>query len=107
MPDNVIQPSIPTAPVTPAILDGLRAIVGDRGLIVDEQDKQSFVTDWRRSRVGTASVVVRPGSVEEVSKVVKLCYDNGIAIVPQAGNTGLIGGATPWPNHPGILPSGG
>jgi len=48
--------------VTPAIREALRAIVGDRGLIEDEQDKQAFVTDWRRSRSGTAAVVVRPGS---------------------------------------------
>ncbi|HYC65038.1 MAG TPA: FAD-binding oxidoreductase, partial [Reyranellaceae bacterium] len=107
MPDNVIQPTIPTTPVTPAIREAIRAIVGDKGLIVDEQDKQPFVTDWRRTRSGSAAVVVRPGSVEEVSKVVKLCHDSGIAIVPQAGNTGLMGGATPWPNHAGILLSVG
>src|SRR5258708_38826536 len=107
MPDNVIQPPIPTTPVTPAVMDALRAIVGDKGLIVDEQDKQPFVTDWRGSRIGTASVVVRPASVEETSKVVKLCADHGIAIVPQAGNTGLMGGATPWPTHQGIVLSVG
>ena len=107
MPDNIIQPPIPTTPVTPAVMDALRAIVGDRGLIADERDKEPFVTDWRRSRIGTASVVVRPASVEETSKVVKLCYDHGIAIVPQAGNTGLMGGATPWPTHQGILLSVG
>jgi FAD/FMN-containing dehydrogenase len=107
MPDNIVPPPIPTAPVTSAILDALRAIVGERGLIVDERDKQPFVTDWRGSIVGAASVVVRPGTVEETSKVVKLCYDNGIAIVPQGGNTGLMGGATPWPNHSGIVLSVG
>jgi len=107
MPDNIIQPTIPTTPVTPAILESLRAIVGDRGLIADDQGKEPFVTDWRRSRVGTASVVVRPASVEETSRVVKLCYEHGIAIVPQAGNTGLMGGATPWPTHQGIVLSVG
>ena len=96
-------PSIPSAPVTAAILNSLREIVGDKGLILDEHDKQPFVTDWRGSRVGRAAAVVRPADTEEVSKVVKLCYDNGIAIVPQGGNTGLMGGATPWPTHCGIL----
>ena len=52
MPDTVITPTIPTAPVTPAILDGLRAIVGDKGLIVDDQGKEPFVTDWRGSLIG-------------------------------------------------------
>src|SRR5580693_6853313 len=102
MPDTAI-PVIPTVPVTPVVLDGLRAIVGDKGLILDDQGKQPFVTDWRGSLVGTAAVVVRPANTDEVSKVVKLCFDNGIAIVPQGGNTGLMGGATPWPTHTGIL----
>ena len=103
MPDTFAPPSIPTVPVTPAVLDGLRAIVGDRGLILDDQDKEPFVRDWRGTLVGTAAVVVRPGSTEEVSKVVKLCFEHGIAIVPQGGNTGLMGGATPYPTHSGIL----
>ncbi len=107
MPDTVIAPVIPTVPVTPALLEALRAIVGDKGLIQDEPGKQPFVTDWRGSIVGNAAVVVRPATVEEVSKVVKLCYDNGIAIVPQAGNTGLMGGATPYPSHTGIVLSVG
>src|ERR1700751_3310881 len=107
MPDNVIQPPIPTTPVTPAVMDALRAIVGDRGLITGEQDKQTFVTDWRGSRIGTAAGVGRAATGEETSKVVKLCYDHGIAIVPQAGNTGLMGGATPWPTHQGIVLSVG
>src|ERR1044071_7415282 len=103
MPDTITPPSIPTAPVTPAVLDGLRAIVGDKGLILDEQGKEPFVRDWRGTLVGTAAVVVRPGTTEEVSRVVKLCHEHGIAIVPQGGNTGLMGGATPWPTHAGIL----
>jgi FAD/FMN-containing dehydrogenase len=107
MPDTIIPPEIPTVPVTPAILQALRDIVGDKGLLTEAVDKQPFVTDWRGSTIGSAAVVIRPASVEEVSRVVKLCYDNGIAIVPQGGNTGLMGGATPWPNHSGILLSVG
>ncbi len=106
MPDTAL-PTIPTVPVTPAVLEALRSIVGDKGLILDDRGKQPFVTDWRGSIVGTAAVVVRPADTEEVSKVVKLCHEHGIAIVPQAGNTGLMGGATPYPNHAGILLSVG
>ncbi|MGV7218556.1 FAD-binding oxidoreductase [Bradyrhizobium sp. UFLA05-112] len=97
------DPSVPGAPVTAAILDALRQIVGDKGLILDERDKQPFVTEWRGVLAGQAAAVVRPANTTEVSEVVKLCYDNGIAIVPQGGNTGLMGGATPWPTHRGIL----
>ena len=97
------EPSIPRAPVTAAIIDSLREIVGDKGVILDERDKQPFVTDWRGLLVGQAGPVVRPANTGEVSGVVKLCHDNGIAIVPQGGNTGLMGGATPWPSHRGIV----
>jgi FAD/FMN-containing dehydrogenase len=107
MPDTVIPPQIPTTPVTAEVIEQLRPIVGDKGLIEGEQDKEPFVTDWRRTRSGSAAVVVRPATVDETSKVVKLCYDKGIAIVPQAGNTGLMGGATPWPTHRGIVLSVG
>ena len=102
MPDTAL-PSIPTAPVTKAVLDALRGIVGDQGLILDEPGKEPFVRDWRGTLVGNAAVVVRPANTEEVAKVVRLCHDNGIAIVPQGGNTGLMGGATPYPAHSGIL----
>jgi FAD/FMN-containing dehydrogenase len=103
MPDSLIPPNIPTTPVSPAVIESLRAIVSDKGLILDAPGKQPFVTDWRGSTVGNAAVVVRPATTEEVSRVVKLCFDNGIAIVPQGGNTGLMGGATPYPGHTGIL----
>jgi len=105
MPDAALpaDPCIPGAPVTSTILDGLREIVGDKGLILDEHDKQPFLTDWRGSLAGRAAAVVRPANTGEVSKVVKLCHDNGAAIVPQGGNTGLMGGATPWPDHTGIV----
>ncbi|UWU88778.1 FAD-binding oxidoreductase [Bradyrhizobium sp. CB1015] len=96
-------PVIPTAPVTAEMRDALRAIVGEKGLIEDEHGKQPFVTDWRGLLVGSAGAVVRPGSTEEVSKVVRLCHEHGVAIVPQGGNTGLMGGATPWPAHTGIV----
>ena len=83
-------PSIPTAPVTSAVLDRLRAIVGEQRPDPGRADKQPFVTDWRGTLAGQAAAVVRPASTAEVSAVVKLCYDNGIAIVPQGGNTGLM-----------------
>ncbi len=101
--DQIVPPTIPTNPVTPAIMAQLRAIVGDRGLLEQDLDIRPFVTDWRGQLAGNAAVVVRPNSTEEVAAVVKLCYDNDIAIVPQGGNTGLMGGATPWPAHTGIV----
>ncbi|HEY4168017.1 MAG TPA: FAD-binding oxidoreductase, partial [Reyranella sp.] len=73
----------------------LQSIVGDKGLITDERDKHPFLTDWRENYLGKALAIVRPATTEEVSAVVKLCATEGVAIVPQGGNTGMSGGATP------------
>ena len=73
----------------------LRAIVGDKGLILDEKDKHPFLTDWRENYLGAALAIVRPATTEEVSAVVKLCAAEKVAICPQGGNTGMSGGATP------------
>ena len=96
-------PAIPTAPLTTQLREALRAIVGEKGLIEDAHGMQPFITDWRGLLLGGAGAVVRPGSTDEVSKVVRLCHQHGVAIVPQGGNTGLMGGATPWPAHTGIV----
>jgi FAD/FMN-containing dehydrogenase len=76
-------------------VEKLRAIVGDKGLITDDAGKHPYLTDWRDNYLGTALAVVRPGSTEEVAGVVKLCAAEKVAIVPQGGNTGLVGGGMP------------
>src|SRR5919197_4215657 len=76
-------------------LDKLRTIVGERGLVLDEQGKHPYLTDWRENYLGAALAVVRPATTEEVAAVVKLCIAEQVAIVPQGGNTGMMGGGTP------------
>ncbi len=77
------------------LIDKLRAIVGDKGLILDDADKRPFLSDWRENYLGKALAIVRPANTDEVSAVVKLCATEKVAIVPQGGNTGMSGGATP------------
>lgn len=72
-----------------------RDIVGDANVLVDADSVAPYVTDWTGRFVGTGSIVVRPGSVDEVVAVVELCRREGIAIVPQGGNTGMVGGGVP------------
>src|SRR3979490_1575698 len=79
-------------------LDKLRTIVGERGLITDAQGQPPYLTDWRDNYLGTALAVVRPATTEEVAAVVKLCATEKVAIVPQGGNTGMVGGGTPHEN---------
>lgn len=78
-----------------ALIETLRAIVGDSHCLVADADKATYLTDWRGRYTGTASAVVLPADTAEVSAVVRACADAGCAIVPQGGNTGLCGGATP------------
>ncbi len=70
-------------------------IVGASHVLVDDNDTARYVTDWRKRYRGRALAVVLPARVDEVARVVRLCSRERIAIVPQGGNTGLVGGATP------------
>ncbi len=76
-------------------LERLRAIVGASAVLTDPADTEPYLVDWRRRLRGDARCVVLPGSTAEVAAVVRACADAGVAIVPQGGNTGLCGGATP------------
>ena len=71
----------------------LRAIVGDAHVITS--DFAPYANDWRKKYFGKPLLVVKPGSAAEVAAVVKLCAETRTPIVPQAGNTGLVGGGVP------------
>ncbi|UST52468.1 FAD-binding oxidoreductase (plasmid) [Comamonadaceae bacterium OTU4NAUVB1] len=77
------------------LIDSLRAIVGERGVITGADDLETYNVDWRHVFRGQARCAVLPRSTQEVAEVVRLCAGLGIAIVPFGGNTGLSGGATP------------
>ena len=70
-------------------------IVGPGHLIVDPDVMASYAIDWTGRFVGQPTAVVRPGDGREVAAVVSLCKDAGVALVPQGGNTGLVGGSVP------------
>ncbi|HET7730814.1 MAG TPA: FAD-binding oxidoreductase [Usitatibacter sp.] len=76
------------------LLEQLRSIVGERGM-VPPAEQASYEVDWREQYHGRALAVVKPASTEEVSKVVALLAQAGVAIVPQGGNTSLCGGSVP------------
>lgn len=73
----------------------LRAIVGAAHVLEAEADMDPFLSDWRGRYHGRARAVVRPRDTAEVAAVVAACAQAGVAMVPQGGNTGLCGGATP------------
>src|SRR6266478_3319605 len=71
------------------------AIVGKKNAVTDREAQAPFLTEPRDMFCGTSPVVLRPGSVGEVAEVLKLANETGTAIVPQGGNTGLVGGQIP------------
>ena len=81
--------------MTSTFLSRLKTIVGPNGLITDAIDIDSYVRDWRGNYVGKTNVVVRPANTGEVAAVVALCADTNTPIVPQGGNTGMVGGGVP------------
>lgn len=75
-------------------LASLRAIFSGR-LLADAQEMAPFLTDWRGKWTGKALAVVQPDTAPDVAAVVRWCHERRIPVVPQGGNTGLSGGATP------------
>ena len=73
----------------------LADIVGAGHVLTAPEDTKPYFTDWRRQYSASAECVVRPASSAEVARVVELCVGEGVAVVPQGGNTGLVGGSVP------------
>src|SRR6516225_6385142 len=71
------------------------AIVGNKNAITDREAQTPYLTEPRDMFRGTSPVVLRPGSVAEVAEILKLANETATAIVPQGGNTGLVGGQIP------------
>ena len=76
------------------LIDALKSIVGANQVLVDG-DLSAYELDWRKRSRGKALAVVRPANTLEVADVVKACAANGVSIVAQGGNTGLVGGSIP------------
>ena len=77
------------------LIAALARVVGAAHVLTEDVDVSPYLVDWRKRYIGTARAVVRPGSTAEVAALVQLCDASATAIVPQGGNTGLVGGGTP------------
>ncbi|MCW3473150.1 FAD-binding oxidoreductase [Limobrevibacterium gyesilva] len=90
MPDTHPPRDIPAT-----LLAQLRAIVGERGLLTDPTDTAPYAEDWRHLYRGRTPAVVRPADVAELAAVMRACAAAGVPVVPQGGNTSMVGGAVP------------
>jgi FAD/FMN-containing dehydrogenase len=80
--------------MTTAFLAALHLALGDAAVLQGDR-LDAYEVDWRKRYRGRALAVLRPGSVAEVASAVRLCAEHGVALVPQGGNTGLVGGGVP------------
>ncbi len=89
----------PEKTISPELLARFAAIVGEKFAITDPQSQTPYLVEMRDLFRGHTPVVLRPGSVAEVSAILKLANETGTPIVPQGGNTGLVGGQIPHHNE--------
>jgi FAD/FMN-containing dehydrogenase len=89
----MIVPHADTAPA--AFLEEAARLLGPRGLTTDPERMDTWLTDWRGRYTGRALALASPASTAEVAALVKLCAAHHVPIVPQGGNSGMAGGATP------------
>jgi len=92
---NLPAPPPRPAPSAEAFLAEARALLGERGFTTDPERIDTWLTDWRGRYTGRALALASPASTQEVAALVKLCAAHGVPIVPQGGNSGMAGGATP------------
>src|SRR5580704_16169812 len=90
---NIVQPATPQ--LSPELVAKFRTIVGDKYAVTDAADIAPYLTEERDLFHGRSPLVLRPGSTAEVAAICKLASEHRIALVPQGGNTGLVGGQTP------------
>ena len=90
----MLDKSLPT--IDPALLARFAAIVGEKYAITDRQAQAPYLVEMRDLFQGRTAMVLRPGSLAEVSQIVRLANETSTPLVPQGGNTGLVGGQIPF-----------
>ncbi|MBN2576913.1 MAG: FAD-binding oxidoreductase [Deltaproteobacteria bacterium] len=90
-------------PVTPDTLERLKLVVGPAGFSVDPDEMAPLLVEWRNRFVGKTPLLLKPANVREVADIVRVCAAAEVGIVPQGGNTGLVGGQIPRPEGCDLL----
>ena len=81
--------------ISPHHIDELSQIVGPKGTTTDTVELEPFITEWRDKFVGHTPLMLSPKTTSEAARVISYCNQYKIPIVPQGGNTGLVGGGIP------------
>jgi FAD/FMN-containing dehydrogenase len=89
--------------VPEAVLRRFGEVVGPQHAITDPAQQLPYLREWRDRYAGRAALVVRPGSTKEVAQTMRIASEAGVGVVPQGGNTGLVGGQIPSPDGTQIV----
>jgi FAD/FMN-containing dehydrogenase len=81
---------------SPELITRLTEVVGVAHALTDPDQQLPYLREWRDRYIGRTPLVLRPGSTEEVARILALANEAGVGVVPQAGNTGLVGGQIPY-----------
>ncbi|MBL0767570.1 FAD-binding oxidoreductase [Sphingopyxis sp. DHUNG17] len=84
-----------TGTPSPAALRALSDLLGPKGFTTDPDIMSPWLTDWRGKYRGAAAAMLSPADSDETAALVKICAEYGLPLVPQGGNSGMVGGATP------------
>ncbi|HYW16164.1 MAG TPA: FAD-binding oxidoreductase [Allosphingosinicella sp.] len=90
-------------PASPALLSALESLLGPRGFTRDPEAMEPWLVDWRGRYRGRAAALLSPSSAAEVQAIVLRCAAERVALVPQGGNSSMVGGATPNPDGSALL----
>ena len=82
-------------PAQQSLIAETRSRFGERVVVTDAADIEPWLTDWRKRWHGKAAALIQPSTTEEVAAIVGLAAELGVPLVPQGGNTSMVGGATP------------
>ncbi|KPJ20658.1 Putative D-lactate dehydrogenase C713.03, mitochondrial [Papilio xuthus] len=81
--------------IQPSDVDYFKTILSEDRVLTDENDVLPFNIDWIKNCRGQSKLVLKPKSTEEVSRILRYCNEKRLAVCPQGGNTGLVGGSVP------------
>ena len=85
------------------MIEAVRSRLGPKAVLTDPADVEPWVSDWRGRFHGASKAILAPASTEEVAEVVRLAAEHRVALVPQGGNTSMVGGATPPANGSALI----
>lgn len=86
-----------------SVIVGAKDLLGPRGIVEDASDIAPWLTDWRGRFHGEAAAIFEPASTADVAAIVALCARYRVPLVPQGGNTSMVGGATPPPDGSALI----